>query len=500
VENNLEIFIWRQGRQEGPISVRALEGAVRLGGISPGTPAWTRNHPEWKTAAEILKAYPCDMGDQIRVQPGLPVARTPDVVRKEIKKPAKSQSPRWAVGIGLAFTCGLILLLVASRQNNGRVTNTDISDRGEARPAPTENENYPNNSNEPARIARNATSIADSERCVLMARNEESSGTAFIAMENGRAYVYTNVHVASARNLKFTDFRGAPIQVNPRGEVVGVSNSSTAEELGTDIVRFPLIEPPRLSLVFANRTLIEQKPEVWTLGDSGGESILKTLKGQIKGVGPAKIEVDCEFIKGNSGGPIVTADGHVVGIASYITTNQSILAKGTEQEIRRIGWIPGKKFHWHPTSADNLADERSMVTNCMLTTDLLIVISMLEAGKAGFELPKDWPSEANEVIAMAANHPLNAGIEETNRTILSLSKKGNVPQAVSHREYLRFFNSCVHYQKSQLEKTEQEIKSSFWRSQLDFRIQYYLDNLEHFQSQLRRFDESGGINKSLSES
>ena len=188
-----------------------------------------------------------------------------------------------------------------------------------------------------------------------------------------------------------------------------------------------------------------------------------------------------------------------MGIASYMTIDQSIWAKGTQQEIRRIGWIPGKNFHWQSTSAAALAAERSIVLNCMVTSDLMIVISLLEAGKAGFHFPKNMPDEAGTVMAMAANHPLKNGIEETNHTILTLANSGRASWVASHREYVRFFNSCVAYQSSQLEKAEKTIKSSFWKNLLDSRMQAHRENMRNFQFRLKRFEKSGGENTTLSD-
>jgi S1-C subfamily serine protease len=494
MEKSGEIFIWRKGKKEGPISVRALEGAVRFGSIPAETPAWTQGNPEWKTAAVILKEH-ASLIQSVPIQSSVPTATTKENVRQRARSP-RPHFQWWAVGAGLAVICVFFLVLADFRPSaeTGPTEKTNISGQIDS---PTDDGINASPRAAPVRGAKNASTIEDSEHCVLMARTDQGSGTAFIAAENGRAYVYTNVHVASAVKLEFTDFRGASIPVAQQGEVVGISHAAT-EESGIDIVRFPLVQPPPVVLNFANRELIEQKPEVWTLGDSGGESILRTLKGRIKGVGPAKIEVDCEFIQGNSGGPIVTANGKVAGIASYMTANQSIWAKGTEQEIRRIGWIPGKNFHWQPTSARTLADERALVSNCMITSDLLIVISMLEIQDSGFHRPDDFPDVAEQVIVMAANHPLRDGIDETSETILALSEKGSGVKAEYLRTYIRFFKSCAAYQESQLEKAAREIRSSFWKNQFDQGIPYHRKVLEGFQSQIQRFEDSGGASETLS--
>jgi hypothetical protein len=54
-------------------------------------------------------------------------------------------------------------------------------------------------------------------------------------------------------------------------------------------------------------------------GNSLGSGVATELKGRILGVGPEKIEVDAEFVRGNSGSPILDAQGQVIGVATYVT-------------------------------------------------------------------------------------------------------------------------------------------------------------------------------------
>lgn len=251
-------------------------------------------------------------------------------------------------------------------------------------------------------------------------------------------------------------------------------------------------------LTFSERDLIERASEVWTLGDSGGESILKSLKGHIRGVGPAKIEVDCNFIQGNSGGPIVTPEAKVVGIASYMTINPSIWAKGTEQEIRRIAWIPGRNFHWVPTTSQNLNLERTLVHECAITSDLLLVISHLNMSPQGFIAPEDFPDEAVNIIAVANKHPLCLGIDETGRSIKKQAALPRTGRSTAHDEYVKFLTICADYQRSQLQKADQGIKSSFWRNQFNLKIRDYTEILINFQAQVKEYERTGGHPGSLS--
>lgn len=501
MEKGAEIFIWRNGKKEGPISPRALEGAIRLGSIPAKTPAWTRNNPEWRTAAEILKSYSFLVIEHSRSAPSLlnPSPSSSHLARADQRglKP-NSSAPWWALGVGVVVACLLFLFLFMRHPNSVRAPYGNHQEPVESIHRSTEDEiTKPSPRVEPDSEGMTANSVETSEHCVLMARTDKGCGTAFIVSENGRPYVYTNVHVASANTLNFTDFRGVPVQVESQGEVVSMSDSSRGET-GIDIVRFPMIEPPKLLLKFASRPEIELKPDVWTLGDSGGESILKTLKGHITGVGPSKIEVDCEFIQGNSGGPIVTKEGQVVGIASYMTSNQSVWTKDTKQEVRRFAWIPGRDFHWTSTTSADLANEQVLVRNCLITNDLMLVISILEARKVGFHYPDNMPDVAHQVIALAKNHPLWSGIAETNRAVLSLSEEKNPSWAQSHREYARFYQSCVEYQQSQLEKAEKTIRSSFWKNELNLRIEDQRQSLENFRVHLKRYEEGGDEDTSLS--
>jgi len=479
MNENPEIFLWKNGQKQGPISISALDCAVRMGGLTPDTPAWTHKEPEWKTAAAILIEH-AECLRENTVTAAVP-ARVFAVPGRQVKVATKS--PKWHIGVGLAAIFGLPLFLLFIHLKQRDIGTAAAS-----------------HAEKPVTAVRIASSLADAEQCVLMVRTEDGgSASAFIAMDEEGLYIYTNVHAVSSKNVVFSDFRGNPVGVSKTAEVVSVAGLS-GNDTGVDIVRFPVIEAPALALQFASRELIEQKPPVWALGDSGGQSILRSLSGRLKGVGPYKIEVDCEFIQGNSGGPIVTAEGKVVGIASYMTVDQSIWAKGTEQEIRRIGWIPGNPYSWWKTTAEGLAHERAIVDDCMITSDLLLVISQLEITGTGLQIPEDWPEEVIEFMSLVAAHPLRMGIEQTSRTVLATSGSGNTVKMTTLREYQRFFRSCAEYQRSGLESAKKTIKSAFWEREMQKNLEYHMETLENFKSHLRRFEETGGESRTLSDS
>ena len=401
------------------------------------------------------------------------------------------------IRLAAAIIVGILLIILLS-QPSKIDSRPRAADRSNTESATIDEPEQGANAQAPADSVRLALSIDEAEKCVLMVRSEDAAGTAFIAKDGETFYVYTNVHVASSRSLEFSDFRGKYVAVSSQGQVVGKPNNfSLVHEPGIDIVRFPLLESPEFSLRFANREIIEKRPEVWTLGDSGGEAILKTLRGHIKGVGPARIEVDCEFIQGNSGGPIITSLGEVVGIASYLQADQTIWAKGTEQEIRRYAWIPGREHIWINTSADELVEEGKLVQECNVNSALLWIITQLKTAEDGFHISEKLSDDAQALLEMTKEHPLRTGLDDVDKALTESVRAGADIQSTAHIEFVRFFDSCVAFQESQLDKAERKIRSSFWRNELDQMLDDHRKLLEFFEKQTAKYRELGQVGKSL---
>lgn len=499
MKEKAEIFIWKDGGQLGPFSPSVLANSIRLGRVSPETPAWTLEDPTWRTAAKILGKYTKSEQSLLQKQLSPPSSPLPNN-ESESPDPAHSTPASFMeIGLAAAIIVGALLFLLISQPSK---TNSDPQSVDRSNEANTI-VNEPKQSVEtptPPDSVRSAVSIDEAEKCVLMVRSEDGAGTAFIAKDGESCYVYTNVHVASSKSLEFSDFRGKSVAVSSQGQVVGKPvNLSLVNELGIDIVRFPLLESQEFSLRFASRETIEKRPEVWTLGDSGGVGILKTLRGHIKGVGPTRIEVDCEFIKGNSGGPIVTSQGEVVGIASYLTADKTIWAKGTEQEIRRYAWIPGRDHVWINTSADELVEEGELVEGCNINSALLWTISHLKTADDGFHLPDKLPEDAQALLAMTQKHPLRTGLDDLDKALTESARSGAAMQHASHQEFVRFFDSCSAFQENQLDKAEREVRSSFWRNELNQMLKEHRRLLEFFQKQTARYRELGQVGETLND-
>jgi hypothetical protein len=90
--------------------------------------------------------------------------------------------------------------------------------------------------------------------------------------------------------------------------------------------------------------------EVAVLGNSEGSRVITPLRGKLIGIGPDRIEVDAQFVPGNSGSPIIhVPSGKVIGIATYLIRRRyTDLVDKKEPAIRRFGYRLDSVKQWQP--------------------------------------------------------------------------------------------------------------------------------------------------------
>jgi hypothetical protein len=219
------------------------------------------------------------------------------------------------------------------------------------------------------------------------------SGTGFLAHDLGNTYLYTNQHVISdIMTVKVTDSMGDPIQLGS----LEISNSQ-------DVARFRVSKRPAL-LITDN---VQGNERVVVLGNSEGAGVITVGKGTVKGVGPSEIEVDADFVPGNSGGPVVNVEKEVVGIATYVTKGDQVpdwVSKDTRySKPRRFTIRPSRIDDWRLVSREEYAKQVGYLNRALeLFNQAYWTFQMLDEGKGYISnMPEDWN---RDILMILRNH------------------------------------------------------------------------------------------------
>lgn len=192
---------------------------------------------------------------------------------------------------------------------------------------------------------------------LVLIETTSSVGSGFIIKDDGKFYVITNLHVLVAgkpriRLLNGTEVTVGKLEISAHRDLARISTSNeeltgfSAEE------RIPIVGET-----------------IRVLGNSDGAAVVTELKGKILGVGPELIEVDAKFIQGNSGSPILSEDGLVLGVASFANKNVDIknwVKEGTRfNKVRRFGYrLAGVK--WNEMSWEGLSQREALLQDMEL--------------------------------------------------------------------------------------------------------------------------------------
>jgi hypothetical protein len=141
---------------------------------------------------------------------------------------------------------------------------------------------------------------------IVVVRGNQGAGTGFIARDGSNTYLYSNIHVLMGNSgMTFANSRGTAFKP--------LSFEAARDR---DLVRIRLASPPADALrIIEPRGL--QQPVV-VCGNAQGEDVVRQIGGLLLGIGPNKIEINAKFVKGHSGSPILTTNGAVIGIATYV--------------------------------------------------------------------------------------------------------------------------------------------------------------------------------------
>ena len=160
------------------------------------------------------------------------------------------------------------------------------------------------------------------------------SGSGFIIKGNKDKWLVTNRHVIdSPGRISARLIAGGQIEL---GDMVVAENR--------DIVRFKVDSSlPALDIDLQEPTFGD---EIEIYGNSDGLGVVTRITGKVRGIGPEFVEVDAQFVSGNSGSPIVrVSSGKVIGIATETKhkkhDNDAAYSRTRFNDVR---WF-GVRFH-----------------------------------------------------------------------------------------------------------------------------------------------------------
>lgn len=153
---------------------------------------------------------------------------------------------------------------------------------------------------------------------VVTIADQSIRGSGFIAELWGVPVLITNAHVfAEMEKPVIMDTRQN--RYNPIAALISKSRDIAVME----------IELPPDILPLTLRSRVEELPlqsRVYAYGDSQGGGVVVEKAGLLQGIGGQQLQISCEIVPGNSGGPVVAESGEVIGISTAYSVERDIAA------------------------------------------------------------------------------------------------------------------------------------------------------------------------------
>lgn len=194
--------------------------------------------------------------------------------------------------------------------------------------------------------------------CLVFIKTDVGNGSGFITKVNDKTYVYTNAHVLcgnvggfTSRIVSIKTASGRSISTPYELELSNMNDPNSDHGL-EDVARFvvTLKDGESAYEISSSDSDVAMKEKIVAYGNSLGADVMTSLNGEILGLGSDRLEISCEIVPGNSGGPVVLEKTKkVIGISTYGDANgkRDIWAKGTIfDKVRRFAMRPEKVTKW----------------------------------------------------------------------------------------------------------------------------------------------------------
>ena len=190
---------------------------------------------------------------------------------------------------------------------------------------------------------------------IVLISTDRGRGTGFICALGGTNYIVTNTHVLEGAQRY--EFRTLAQQ-----QLTGLSLELADDR---DLARIRLDKAPAAPLAVATG-LPKIGDKITVLGNSEGMNTVTKIDGAVEGLGPNVVEVNAGFVSGNSGSPILSSNGDVLAVATFVTrpgfTNW--VNEGTRfTQVRRFGVRLDAPL-WVPVNLRAFYQESSVLQDC----------------------------------------------------------------------------------------------------------------------------------------
>lgn len=219
---------------------------------------------------------------------------------------------------------------------------------------------------------------------VIIAGNK-GSGTGFIVEMDGAKWLMTNEHVVRGQGvIRARTLSGRKI----------VPTNTVDLAANRDVIRYKL--DGDFKALKWRKTSPNMNEDIWVFGNSDGSGVITSLNGDVIGLGEDKIELSAKFVAGNSGSPVIDANGDVVGIATFAEIKRdwaNWVKAGTRfNDVRRFAVTLGS-IEWEPLGYNQYCEDcRSLAASynqCLGFMDLVQSTGTARNSKVMFKLAKN---------------------------------------------------------------------------------------------------------------
>ncbi len=261
-----------------------------------------------------------------------------------------------------------------------------------------------------AATARAEWTVAELTRkysnCLALVRDQNRSGSSFVARYGTKTCVFTNQHVvAGTVNPTFT---------LPSGTQLRVGTAAAAQE--HDIMAYGMPEGTEaMDVLMGVDRLVSIGDDVVVLGNPDGSGVIHPLSGKVVGLGPQLVEISAEIVPGSSGSPVVhMKTGKVIAIASYLQFEKADFQKGKlVDQVRRFCYRLDSIKKWEPVRWGDYTDEAMTLENARTRTTELAMLMMNSKSLSRFTPTAVTDFELQTILKKyQANIPLGKTIRE----------------------------------------------------------------------------------------